>query len=34
LKTKVILANDPTARADIIITTTASTPALAPPAAP
>jgi LCP family protein required for cell wall assembly len=34
LKTKVILANDPAARVDIIITTTASTPALAPPAAP
>jgi hypothetical protein len=34
LKTKVILANDATARADIIITTTGSTPALAPPAAP
>jgi LCP family protein required for cell wall assembly len=34
LKTKVILANDPAARADIIITTTRSTPTLAPPAAP
>ena len=34
LKTKVILANDPAARVDIIITTTNSTPNLVPPAAP
>ena len=33
-KTTVVLANDPAAKADIIITTTPSTPNLAPPAAP
>jgi LCP family protein required for cell wall assembly len=33
-KTKVVLASDPAARADIVITTTPSTPILAPPAAP
>jgi LCP family protein required for cell wall assembly len=33
-KTKVVLASDPAARADIVITTTLSTPILAPPAAP
>jgi LCP family protein required for cell wall assembly len=33
-KTKVVLVNDPAARADIVITTTRSTPILAPPATP
>ena len=33
-KTKVVLKGDPAARADIIITTTSSTPNLAPPAVP
>jgi LCP family protein required for cell wall assembly len=33
-KTKVVLTDDPAARANIIITTTASTPNLVPPAAP
>ena len=33
-KTKVVLASDPAARADIVITTTKSTPILAPPATP
>jgi LCP family protein required for cell wall assembly len=33
-KTTVVLANDPAAKADIIITTTPSTPNLAPPTAP
>ena len=33
-KTKVVLASDPAARADIIITTTRSTPVLAPPETP
>jgi LCP family protein required for cell wall assembly len=33
-KTTVVLANDPAAKADIVITTTPSTPILAPPAAP
>jgi LCP family protein required for cell wall assembly len=33
-KTTVVLANDPAAKADIIITTTPSTPTLAPPTAP
>jgi hypothetical protein len=33
-KTKVQLANDPPARADIVITTTSSTPTLTVPAAP
>jgi LCP family protein required for cell wall assembly len=33
-KTKVVLTSDPTARADIVITTTRSTPILVPPATP
>jgi LCP family protein required for cell wall assembly len=33
-KTKVVLVTDPTARADIVITTTRSTPILVPPATP
>ncbi|HLQ48000.1 MAG TPA: LCP family protein, partial [Candidatus Dormibacteraeota bacterium] len=33
-KTKVVLVNDPAARADIVITTTRSTPILVPPATP
>ena len=33
-KTKVVLTSDPAAKADIVITTTPSTPTLAPPAAP
>ncbi|HTG40712.1 MAG TPA: hypothetical protein VK697_03770, partial [Methylomirabilota bacterium] len=33
-KTKVVLVSDPAARADIVITTTRSTPILVPPATP